>query len=332
MTNEKGNRRWIFLLCGIALSVGCAGIELLGARGSFAVPAKLWPIIQLAGIAFLAAGLLDRAAAATPTRAPASATSVDTGLSAPELRLVKVLASIIDADDPFTAGRSYRVSHYAVRVGRKMGLVRQELEELEIAALLHDIGRTALRNDVFAKPGKLDQKEMATMSTHPQTGYYILKEVPGLEGAAELVRCHHEQPDGRGYPRGLEDKDIPLGSKIIMVAAAFDAMTSERPYRPGLPPEEAYAELRKHTGSMFASDVVEVMVALHQSGELFEGVDRAELELHSSLHGKPLAIEEFLSRTPTHDPTEPVVDPPRDLVIDIEEERPRKSGNGRSAA
>jgi len=332
MTNEKGSRRWILLLCGITLCVGSIGAELFGVRESIGVPEKLWPIVQLAGIAILVAGLLDRATTARPATTSPRAVSTETGLSAPELRLVKVLASIIDADDPFTAGRSYRVSHYAVRIGRKMGLVRHELEELEIASLLHDIGRTALRNDVFAKPGKLDQKEMATMSTHPQTGYYILKEVPGLEGAAELVRCHHEQPDGRGYPRGLEDKEIPLGSKIIMVAAAFDAMTSERPYRPGLPPEEAYGELRKYTGSMFASDVVEVMVELHRSGELFEGVDRAELELHSSLHGKPLAIEEFLSRTPTHDPSEPVVDPPKDLVFDLAEDPPATRGKGRPAA
>jgi HD-GYP domain-containing protein (c-di-GMP phosphodiesterase class II) len=332
MTNEtiKG-RRGLLVLSGIGLSGGGIIAGLLGLQEGLGVPAKLWPLAELVGIALLSAGLLHRSQ--SRGFAPPHTMSPATGISAPELRLVKVLASIIDSDDPFTAGRSYRVSHYAVRMGRKMKLRRREIDELEIAALLHDIGRTALRNDVFAKPGKLDPKEVATMSTHPQTGYYILKDVPGLEGAAELVRCHHEQPDGRGYPRGLTDGEIPLGSKIIMVAAAFDAMTSERPYRPGLPPEEAYVELQKHAGTMFAKDVVDAMIELHRSGDLFDGVDRSELELHSSLHGKPLAIEEFLSRTPGHDPNEPVVDPPRDLILDLPEgSKESKGRNGRAAA
>src|SRR5206468_2063398 len=119
-------------------------------------------------------------------------------------------------------------------VAGHLGVLDEQLEQLEYGALLHDIGRTAILHDVLLRPRALDSKEQAMQRTHPTIGYEIVKGVPFLEEAAEIVYAHHEQPDGRGYPRGLTAEQIPLGAQIIMVAAAYDAMTEDRPYRKGL--------------------------------------------------------------------------------------------------
>ena len=111
------------------------------------------------------------------------------------------------------------------------------------------------------------------MQTHPTVGYEIVRTLPFMQAAAEIVYAHHEQPDGRGYPRGLRGHEIPIGSRIIMVAAAFDAMTRERPYRHGLSAANAYDELRRHAGAQFFRDVVEAFITLHESGELDQEID-----------------------------------------------------------
>ncbi len=227
----------------------------------------------------------------------------------PDVDLVRVLASIIDSEDPFTSGRSYRISRYALRVGEELGMPASDLADLELAALLHDVGKTAIQHEIFHKAGSLDEDEHALMTTHSQTGFYILKDIPALARAAQLVRFHHEQPDGEGYPQGLTGEAIPLGSRIIMVAAAFDAMTSDRPYRPGFGPSKACEELRRHAGTMFDRTVVETFIALYQTGRLFDRIDRTELELHSNHHGKSLAIEEYLAKSdpsPGYAPVTPV--------------------------
>lgn len=241
----------------------------------------------------------------------------------PDMRFVRVLASIIDSEDPYTSGRSYRVSRFSLRIARSFDLPPEELETVELAALLHDVGRAAIRHDVFkqmfAKRGRLTDRERALMSTHPQTGYYILREVPSLQPAADLIRAHHEQPDGKGYPDGLRGDAIPFGSRIIMVAAAFDAMTSDRPYRSGMAPSHACEELRKGAGTMFDARVVEALVTLYESGALFDDIDRGELELHSSFHGRSLAVEEFLARASGDAPAAPDAPTPGfpDLEIDL---------------
>jgi HD-GYP domain-containing protein (c-di-GMP phosphodiesterase class II) len=184
------------------------------------------------------------------------------------IETVRMLMSAIDAFDPFTRGLSTRIAHASVGVARQLGLSPREIEDIEYAALLHDIGRTAIHLDILARPGRLSGEERAVLQTHPTVGYEIIRRLPYLAQAAEIVYAHHEQPDGRGYPRGLKAHEIPIGARIIMVAAAFDAMTCERPYRRGLQVPAAYEELRRHAGTQFFPDVVEAFIALHQAGEL----------------------------------------------------------------
>lgn len=202
--------------------------------------------------------------------APVAATPAGTEQDS-RIETVRMLMSAIDAFDPFTRGLSSRIARASVCVARHLGLPPKEVEEVEYAALLHDIGRTAIHLDILARPGRLSGEERAVLQTHPTVGYQIIRRLPYLAGAAEIVYAHHEQPDGRGYPRGLKAHEIPLGARIIMVVAAFDAMTCERPYRRGLQVPAAYEELRRHAGTQFFPDVVEAFIALHLAGELDAG-------------------------------------------------------------
>ena len=207
---------------------------------------------------------------------------------------VQALVSAIDASDPFTRGHSYRISKYAVRIARYLGVSEREVEEIEYGALLHDIGKIAIQHDILLKPGRLDENERELMKTHPKVGHDILKGLKFLEAAAEIVYCHHEQPDGRGYPRRLLSDRIPTGSRIIMVVDAFDAMTSDRPYRRGLSPEVAYEELRRHSGTQFFPEVVEALIELHGTGSLFDEIDVEELEMYTSDRYNSRILEEYV--------------------------------------
>lgn len=198
----------------------------------------------------------------------------------PLLQTVRALTNVMDGTDPFTRGRSLRISRYSVRVAREMGATEEELVGIELGALLHDLGRTALLNDVVTSPRPLDPGERAIVQTHPTIGYEMLKGIAGMEDAAEIVWKHHERPDGKGYPRALDAGAIPLGSRAVMVCAAYDAMTEDRPYRRGLSPRAACEELRRNAGTQFFADVVETFVQLHDSGKLWEQFTREEMELY----------------------------------------------------
>jgi putative nucleotidyltransferase with HDIG domain len=196
------------------------------------------------------------------------------------LLTVRALMSVVDASDPFARGRSLRVSRYAVRTAHELGVPQAELETIELGALLHDIGRTALLNDVTLRPRPLDQGERTIVQTHPTIGWEMLAGIPGLEEAANIVWTHHERPDGRGYPRALAADLVPVGARAVMVCSAYDAMTEDRPYRRGLTPRAACNELRTNAGTQFFPEVVEVFVRLHDSGALWDGFTREELDLY----------------------------------------------------
>jgi len=197
----------------------------------------------------------------------------------PLLLTVRALTSVLDAADPLTRGRSLRISRYAVRVARELGVPESDMVDLELGALLHDLGRSAILNDVVQSPRPLDAGERAMVQTHPTIGRDLLKDIPGLEPAAEIVWTHHERPDGAGYPRGLAADQIPIGARVIMVCAAYDAMTQDRPYRRGLSSRAACEELRRCAGQQFFPDVVNAFVQLHDSGRLWEAFSRDELEI-----------------------------------------------------
>lgn len=181
---------------------------------------------------------------------------------------VRALSTALDAVDPYTHKHSVRVAAYSVCVARHLALPESEVEMIHYAALVHDIGKIAQRPDVIRKPTPLDDEERRLMMRHPEAGAKIVEQIRALKGAAVMVRTHHWRPDGKGYPVGLAESEVPLGARIIHVCDAFDAMTSDRPYRRGLPVERALAELQRHAGSQFDASIVAALVSLHEAGAL----------------------------------------------------------------
>ncbi|MDR6554324.1 HD domain-containing phosphohydrolase [Paenibacillus qinlingensis] len=164
------------------------------------------------------------------------------------------LAAALDARDAYTAGHSMRVARYSLLIGRSVQLSEQELDWLNKTALLHDIGKIGVRDAVLLKDGRLSEEEFEQIKRHPDLGESILKQIEPAEAMAPMlpgVRSHHERYDGAGYPDGLKGQDIPVFGRIIAVADAFDAMTSDRPYRKGMPVEKAMAILAEGKGSQW---------------------------------------------------------------------------------
>jgi len=183
------------------------------------------------------------------------------------INTVAALTSAIDANDPFTHGHSYRVSRYALRLGHAMGLSTQDLEILEYGALLHDIGKIAIQHEILMKKEKLNDEDYVTLKRHPTIGADIVENLKFLKEAAVLVRYHHEQPNGRGYPEGLRDEEIPVGARIILVADAFDAMTSDRPYRKGMAVEKVIEQFDKFKGLQFDLQITQLMLKMLRDGK-----------------------------------------------------------------
>ena len=156
---------------------------------------------------------------------------------------LRALITGLEAKDPYTRGHSERVAQYAVLLATEAGLDENTLKEVETAALLHDLGKLSVGGSVLRKAGKLDDEEWTAMKRHPDTGASMIERIPHLKGLAPSVAAHHERLDGSGYPLGLEADDIPLFARILAIADSYDAMTTDRPYRPGLCKEEAVSEL-----------------------------------------------------------------------------------------
>lgn len=167
------------------------------------------------------------------------------------LEFIGSMVSALDARDPYTAGHSHRVSQWSARVAEAMGLEACDIEKLRIGALLHDIGKIGVPDSVLRKPGPLTLPERELIEAHPVIGRRILAEVGGFEPYLDVVELHHENWDGSGYPHGLAGERIPLAARIVHVVDAYDAMTSDRPYRRGMHHAEALAVLERFAGSQF---------------------------------------------------------------------------------
>ena len=191
----------------------------------------------------------------------ASVSTAEADAEATYLGAVRALAAALDARDPYTAGHSERVSRFAVAMGEELNLHADEVETLRLGALLHDIGKIGVPDEVLRKPGVLNAAEFEAIKTHPVAGARILRSIPFLAPHIPIVELHHERPDGLGYPYGLRGDEIPLAARIVHVADAFDAMTSARAYRSGRIPVEAIAELRKCIGTDFDGASVEALIA-----------------------------------------------------------------------
>lgn len=159
--------------------------------------------------------------------------------------VVLSLAQSIGARDPLKAGHSERLVSYAVELGKRLDLPADELEELRFASLIHDVGKVAVPDAIISKPGPLTAEERKIMNQHPVTGESICAPLKSLRRVLPVIRHHHERMDGSGYPDGLRGERIPLKARILQIADIYDALTSDRPYRDALPPEEAHAVLMR---------------------------------------------------------------------------------------
>jgi diguanylate cyclase (GGDEF)-like protein len=177
---------------------------------------------------------------------------------------VAVLSDALEAKDVYTAAHTREVADLAERVGIRLGMRRDELRTLYYAALLHDIGKIAVRGEVLNKPGPLTEEEFAQIRLHTLTGERMLERVDQLRAVLPLIRSAHERWDGAGYPDGIASEEIPLGARVICACDAFHAMISDRPYRAALPFDQAVAELARCSGSQFDPRVVEAL--LHELG------------------------------------------------------------------
>jgi len=188
------------------------------------------------------------------------------------IQTIRALAEAIDAKDTYTRGHSERVAVYASRIARQIGLPKDMIERVYFSGLLHDVGKIGIPDAIITKPDRLTHEEYVEIQKHPEIGAKILEPVEFLRHIVPCVRHHHEWFDGSasGYPMGLQGDQIPLPSRIILVADTVEAMTSDRPYRKALPLETVVRELHKYSGSQFDPDCVEAFLyLLEDEGECF---------------------------------------------------------------
>jgi putative nucleotidyltransferase with HDIG domain len=180
------------------------------------------------------------------------------------------IVGALDLRDTETEGHSLRVQGLSLAIARALGCTEEEMEIIGLGALLHDIGKIGVSDQVLRKPGPLTDEEWEEIRRHPELGYRFLRRLTIAGAVADIVRAHHERWDGRGYPLGLAGEEIPLGARIFAVADAFDAMTSNRPYRRARTRDEAIAEIVRCSGTQFDPRVVEAFLQVTGAREASE--------------------------------------------------------------
>jgi len=182
--------------------------------------------------------------------------------------MLSMLTRAIEARDPHTQGHSARVTALAEEVARRLGWSEERLATLRIGGPLHDIGKLAVSDEVLCKEGRLDPDELDEIRQHPKIGARILLRMASLREAIPYVLYHHERWDGKGYPSGKAGEEIPVEARVLAVADAFDAMTSDRPYRRALSREEALAEVERCAGTQFDPKIARVFLDVFAEAEL----------------------------------------------------------------
>jgi putative nucleotidyltransferase with HDIG domain len=181
------------------------------------------------------------------------------------LSIIRALVSALELKDTYTRGHSDAVSRYTVALAERLKLSPEEIESIEVAAVLHDVGKIGVQETILNKPGKLNGEEWEEVRQHPEFSYTILKEVNFPWNVKPIIYAHHERYDGKGYPAGLKGRAIPLGARILAVADTFAAMTSDRAYRKGLSREVAIEELKRVAGTQLDPELVKVFVEMVMS-------------------------------------------------------------------
>jgi excisionase family DNA binding protein len=169
---------------------------------------------------------------------------------------IKVILSALDSRDSITSGHSLRVSEYSTALSDKMGLTATEKRNLELSALLHDVGKIGISEYILGKPGKLTDQELFMVKKHPEIGENIIADVEFLKPTISPIRHHHERFDGKGYPDGLSKEEIPLNARIIAVAETYDFLTSDLSYRTAITKEQAFEEIKKASGTQLDPEIV----------------------------------------------------------------------------
>ncbi len=208
------------------------------------------------------------AVAITNARAMQTVRSSADELNRAYLSMLSVMANAIEARDHYTIGHTWRVARFAQAIARRLQWDEATLAEIEVGGVLHDIGKIGVPDSILTKPAPLDDDEFARMKVHPQIGARMLHDVPSLEYALPYILYHHERYDGRGYPDGLGGEEIPIQARLLGVADALDAMTSDRPYRKGLPPDKAMAIIMRNSGKQFDPVMVNAVIDAYRAGEL----------------------------------------------------------------
>jgi HD-GYP domain-containing protein (c-di-GMP phosphodiesterase class II) len=178
------------------------------------------------------------------------------------------LVQLLDLKDLSTGVHSSRMTTWAVTIAKLLGLSTEETRQVEIAAVLHDLGKIGIPDEILIKTSRLTADEHTFMRKHPEYGWAVLKNIPGCEVASLLILHHHETWDGRGYPAGLRGDSIPLGARIVAITDAFDAMTTDRCYRKAMSVEQALHTLEQFAGTQFDPEIVAAFAAYIRSEEL----------------------------------------------------------------
>lgn len=202
------------------------------------------------------------------------------------LGTIKALAAAIDGKDRYTRGHSERVARFSVAMGKRLNMSDEELEKLRISALLHDVGKIAIDDNILKKPAALTDEEFEIMKTHPQKGFKIMSQIPAMKDFLPGMYMHHEMVNGKGYPQGLKGNEIPLQAKIVSVADTFDAMTTDRPYQKGMNLEDSLNRIRSFVGTRYDGKVVEALV---------EACDEGQIRPVGAVHPKSLEREDVLN-------------------------------------
>ncbi|HJU55686.1 MAG TPA: HD domain-containing phosphohydrolase [Pyrinomonadaceae bacterium] len=214
------------------------------------------------------------------------------------LGTVKALAAAIDGKDPYTRGHSERVARFSVAIAQGLDLPDDEIEKIRISALLHDVGKIGIDDNILKKPASLTDEEFAIMKQHPQKGYKIMSQIPAMKEFLPGMYMHHEMIDGRGYPQGLKGDEIPMQARIVSVADTFDAMTTDRPYQRAMKFDDALGRIKDFVGTRYDERVVASLIAACESGQVRPGSVRLKRPPKERMTAQPTNTQPATPQVP----------------------------------